>query len=102
MRLFFGYLLASCFLFQNCTEAKKKLTVATNGTEDFYTADNFRTVEKIDAHVHVNTDKPDYLQQAAEDNFRLVTINLDDVNEPPPMEVQQKFACLLYTSDAAD
>lgn len=94
MRLFFGYLLASCFLFQNCTETKKKSTVAANDTADFYTADNFRTIEKIDAHVHVNTDKPDYLQQAAEDNFRLITINLDDVNEPPPMEVQQKFALL--------
>ena len=92
MRLFPGYLLATCFMFQNCTDAKKQSAPALNHTEDFYTADDFKTVEKIDAHVHVNTDKPDYVQQAAEDNFRLITINWDDANEPPPMEVQQKFA----------
>ena len=31
----------------------------------------------------------------AEDNFRLLTINWDDVNDPPPMEVQQNFALKL-------
>jgi len=92
MKLFFLHLLAGCLLFQNCTEAKKESTAAANGVEDFYTAEDFKKVEKIDAHVHVNTNKPDYVQQAAEDNFRLITINLDDVNEPPPMEEQQKFA----------
>lgn len=90
MRQFFLYILASCFLFQNCTEAKKGSTA--NSTEDFYTAEDFKTVEKIDAHVHVNTNKPDYVQQAVGDRFRLITINWDDVNEPPPMEEQQKFA----------
>ena len=91
MRSFFLYLLVTCLLLQSCTEAKKESTTATSA-KDFYTADDFKTVEKIDAHVHVNTNKPDYVQQAAEDNFRLITINLDDVNEPPPMEEQQQFA----------
>ena len=91
MRLFFLYLLASCLLFQNCTEAKREST-ADNNAEAFYTDEDFKTVEKIDAHVHVNSSKPDYVQQATEDNFRLITINWDDVNEPPPMEEQQQFA----------
>ncbi|HTF27351.1 MAG TPA: amidohydrolase family protein [Flavitalea sp.] len=91
MRLFFLYLLVSALLFQSCSEAKKESAAATSG-EDLYTADDFKTIEKIDAHVHVNTYKSDYVQQAAEDNFRLITINLDDVNEPPPMQEQQKFA----------
>lgn len=53
---------------------------------------DFTTVEKYDTHVHVDTDKDAFLRQAQEDNFRLVTINWDDVNDPPPMEEQQKFA----------
>ena len=62
-------------------------------TEDsFYTAEDFYKVEKIDAHVHINSYKKDFVLQAAEDNFRLITINLDDVNEPPPMELQQQMA----------
>jgi hypothetical protein len=91
MRLFVLYLLGTCLLFQNCTEATKEAATATS-SEDFYTAGDFTKVEKIDAHVHVNTNKSDYVQQAAEDNFKLITINLDDVNEPPPMEEQQQFA----------
>lgn len=91
MRLSFLYLLISCLLFQHCTETKKE-PAAVNIAETFYMAEDFKTVEKIDAHVHVHTNKSDYVQQAAEDNFRLITINLDDVNEPPPMEVQQQFA----------
>jgi predicted TIM-barrel fold metal-dependent hydrolase len=91
MRFSCLYLFAACFLFQNCSEAKKESTLA-NSAEGFYSADDFKTVEKIDAHVHINTNKPDYMQQAVADNFRLITINYDDVNEPPPMEEQQKFA----------
>ena len=54
--------------------------------------DDFAKIEKIDAHVHVNTNTADFVQQAQEDNFKLITINLDDANEPPPMELQQKYA----------
>lgn len=58
----------------------------------FYTMQDFDSVEKVDAHVHINATVPYFAEQAAADNFKLVTINLDDVNEPPPMEEQQKFA----------
>lgn len=60
--------------------------------KDFYTAADFIRVEKIDAHVHFNTDSLVFIREAAVDKFRLLTINLDDVEEPPPMEVQQQFA----------
>ena len=55
-------------------------------------SDDFKSVKKIDAHVHINTEQATLIQQAEEDNFQLLTINWDDVNDPPPMEVQQKFA----------
>ncbi|MDR3713158.1 MAG: amidohydrolase family protein [Puia sp.] len=58
----------------------------------YYTADDFDRVEKIDSHVHFNTDSMVFIRQAAEDHFRLLTINLDDINEPPPMEVQQEYS----------
>ncbi len=84
-------LLAGCLLFGACTEEVRSANPA-KPAEEFYTADDFNKIPKVDAHVHVNTYKPDYLLQAAEDDFRLITINLDDVHEPPPMEEQQQYA----------
>ena len=49
-------------------------------------------MEKTDAHVHLNTEKPGFATLAKADNFSLVTITYDDVNEPPPMEEQQQWA----------
>ena len=54
--------------------------------------DDFKSIKKYDAHVHVDTDQPAFLQQAIADNFRLLTINWDDVNDPPPMQKQQTLA----------
>ena len=62
---------------------------------EFYNMKDYYTVKKFDAHVHVDTDQIAFIQQAAQDNFRLLTINWDDVNDPPPMEVQQNFALKL-------
>ncbi len=80
------------FFFANCTQTKNSVSGKNNLEQAYYTVDDFKTVEKIDAHVHVNTDQPAFIEQAEEDNFRLLTINWDDANDPPPMEVQQKFA----------
>ena len=68
------------------------LSVAAAFGQRYNTAADFKKVIKIDAHCHLNTYLPDFAQQAQQDNFRLVTINLDDVNEPPPMETLQRFA----------
>src|SRR4051812_27766695 len=69
-------------------------TLPPTGEEfgEYYTIDDFKTVDKYDAHVHVNTEDSVFLKQAQEDNFRVITINWDDANDPPPMEAQQKFA----------
>ncbi|CAN5494563.1 hypothetical protein BH11BAC5_BH11BAC5_22240 [soil metagenome] len=58
----------------------------------FYTMADFARVKKYDVHVHVDTDKPDFVQQAINDNFRLLTINWDDANETASMEMQQQFS----------
>ena len=55
----------------------------------FYSANDFATVAKTDAHVHIHRKDSLFVSQAMKDNVNLFTINYDDVNEPPPMEVQQ-------------
>lgn len=80
------------FFFANCSQTKTSSSEKNNLEQTYFTVDDFKSVEKIDAHVHVNTDQAPLIQQAEEDNFRLLTINWDDANDPPPMEVQQNFA----------
>lgn len=42
-----------------------------------YAASDFATVRKIDAHVHVNAADDAFLDQAAADNFEILSINVD-------------------------
>ena len=84
------FMLVGCF--ENCMQSKNQQVVKEESGPLYYTMADFKTVEKYDAHVHVNTNKETFLKQAEEDNFHVVTINWDDVNDPPPMEEQQQFA----------
>ncbi len=43
----------------------------------FYTMNDYKSVLKIDSHVHINSDKGFFEDQAAKDNFVLLTINVD-------------------------
>jgi predicted TIM-barrel fold metal-dependent hydrolase len=80
------------FFLSSWSQTKNSESGGKKLEQGYYTVDDFRSVEKIDAHVHVETDHSAILQQAIEDNFHLLTINWDDANDTPPMEVQQKFA----------
>src|SRR5688572_28321106 len=80
-----------CF-FAGCSQRKNTPSEKDNSEQAYFTLDDFKSVEKIDAHVHINTEQASLIQQAEEDNFRLLTINWDDINDPPSMEVQQEFA----------
>ena len=42
-----------------------------HSNNDYYSIENFNEVEKIDAHVHINTFERTILEQAVEDNFIL-------------------------------
>jgi predicted TIM-barrel fold metal-dependent hydrolase len=79
-------------LFQNCYPTKRTGLYKNQTNKAFYTANDFTSVKKYDVHVHVDTDQPAFLQQALANNFRLLTINWDDVNDPPPMQEQQNIA----------
>jgi len=61
----------------------------------FYSADDFATIKKIDAHVHVQVFDSAFINQAIKDNINLFSIDYDDVNEPPPMELQEEYALAL-------
>jgi len=45
--------------------------------EQYYTAEDFVKVSKIDTHVHIRTDDESILAEAAENNFRLINVNVD-------------------------
>lgn len=53
-----------------------------------YTEADFARVEKYDTHVHINTTDPSLIQQAAADNFRLLTINVEAPHYPPIAQQQ--------------
>ena len=55
----------------------------------FYTIADFVSVQKIDAHVHIRTLDTTFVHQAKKDNFRLVSIVVD---EDPGIQLQQKIA----------
>lgn len=62
-----------------------------NTKEDFYTEADFKTVDKIDVHCHVNSERPAFMEQAVEDNFKILTINTNSPIAGTNQE-QQDFA----------
>jgi hypothetical protein len=79
-------------LFLSCNSSDTRTGNTGGDTLEFYSRADFETTPKIDAHVHVNTTDSQLVSQAKRDNFKLFTINWDDVNDPPPMELQQQYA----------
>ncbi|MBN9385851.1 MAG: glycoside hydrolase family 88 protein [Chitinophagaceae bacterium] len=65
---------------------------SNTSVNEYYTLDDFASVKKIDAHVHL-TDEVDtaFVRQAEMDNFRLLNINVYATNGTP-LEEQQDFA----------
>lgn len=56
-----------------------------------YTMDDFQRVNKIDAHVHINSTDAAFTEAAQTDNFRLLTVNVD-YPDFPPIQEQQRIA----------
>jgi hypothetical protein len=73
-RYFFITLLS--FLFTTCSN-------------DYYTVDDFSSVRKVDTHVHISSESPAFADRAREDNFFLLTINVDS---GIPIDEQERFA----------
>lgn len=51
-------------------------------SDEYYSQNDYKTVEKFDTHVHINTADQTLIEQAKNDNFRLITVNVDSPNYP--------------------
>jgi hypothetical protein len=61
---------------------------------EYYSVDDFSSVEKFDTHVHFNMFDTTFLKQAEADNFRLITINVSP-DYYPPIEEQLRIGSQL-------
>ena len=64
------------------------LLYGCNPSGEYYTAEDYTRVPKTDAHVHIYSADTTLVQQARKDNFRVLTIA---VEEPPGMELQERL-----------
>ena len=58
---------------------------------EYYTMDDYKSVKKFDSHVHIVSDDTTFIEQAREQNFRFLTINVD-APSVPPFEEQRAWA----------
>lgn len=65
--------------------------ILTSCSNDYYTIDDFYKVDKIDTHVHLNSEDPVLAELAKEDKFLLLTISVD-VPSYVTVEEQQRLA----------
>jgi predicted TIM-barrel fold metal-dependent hydrolase len=68
--------------------------LAAAAAEQYYGADDFGRVDKIDAHVHVHGAATRFMAQALADRMRILTINVD-YGDFPPLVDQQAAAIAL-------
>jgi hypothetical protein len=68
------------------------LLVLSSGCErEYYSFDDFAKVRKIDTHTHLNALHTSMAEQAREDNFLLLTVNVD-VPAYPSLDEQKNYA----------
>lgn len=67
------------------------LTAFLSCGKRYYTEEDFLKVKKIDTHVHLNSESTSLVRQALNDNFRLLTVNVD-VPDYPSLDDQEQFA----------
>jgi hypothetical protein len=59
--------------------------------ESYYTTEDFLNVRKIDTHVHLNSESTSLTRQAENDNFTLLTVNVDAPSSVS-LDDQEQFA----------
>lgn len=61
----------------------------SDSQSQFYSLNDFKNIEKIDTHVHINTNHPALPEEAKVNNFRLLTVNVGSPSYPPISEQQE-------------
>jgi predicted TIM-barrel fold metal-dependent hydrolase len=69
-------------------------SLAASAEQAPYAIGDYASVEKIDSHVHLHGPLPTFMARAAEDNFRLLTINVN-YSDFPPLPQQRSDAVAL-------
>ena len=94
-------LLVPAVVLQSCSPSGN--TNSEDANSEFYTMDDFKKVEKYDTHVHINSFDTTFVELAKEDNFRLLTINVNTSIYPPVREQQEIAAKMVkaYPDDLA-
>lgn len=84
-----------------CTTTGLKHSDKGSVTNDdsHYSISDFYKVDKIDAHVHANSSDTAFIEQAQQDNIRLLSINVD-YPDFPPIDQQYDTALKLASKDA--
>lgn len=76
------FVLASVFLlFSSCSR------------DEYYTAEDFYSVTKVDTHTHPNTGNTALVEQAKADKFIILAVNVDAPHYPP-LDEQMQFSLL--------
>jgi len=57
----------------------------------FYSLEDYSKTKKIDSHVHIYSDRGDFVEQARKDNFQLISIALDQKGTWEALEEQHKY-----------
>ena len=75
---------------QQCTQGSNLKSDTKDS--DYYTVEDFKSLDKIDAHFHIQSDADTvFIKQAEEDNFRVLNLNVYKDNGKP-IEEQQEFS----------
>jgi len=71
------------------------LTIShANATEEFYSLNDYLSVNKVDAHVHANSTNSAFIELAIKNNFKLLSINVDYPDFPAiekQLDITTKF-----------
>lgn len=88
---YFG-LLPLLFFIQNCSQANTSTQVSDDKDTSYYSLNDFSSVAKIDAHMHIRTVADTvFIKQSEEDNFRFITLSVYK-DGGMPVEEQQDFS----------
>lgn len=75
---------------QHCSQSNNTESGQENLDSGYYTVDDFKSVEKYDAHVHITKDIDTvFIKQAEADNFRLLNVNVYSSTGVPIEELQR-------------
>ena len=91
-----------------CTDSKPAPTTAAAAPVDAakptqlpsYAMEDFGRIRKLDSHVHVNVTDPAFLEQARDDGFELMSINVDYPDFPKLADQRAAALAQLRAQDA--